>query len=253
MANTLLWIVSVFLTQTLPWPFLSLTLSWFLIFSLGQGSVLTLYARPSEGPTWTHEGLNNLWQPDTHVLNAKRLSRPETVTHIYATGGIVKSRTRLSMTTSCPMDLMLYPMDRQVCQIIFQSSAHPSNELTYIWKNQTKLTFIQGFKHQEKMIPDFRLLGYKLELVDRLDELSMKNFTQFVINLYLERPLGFFIWEVYMPATFIVLMSFTSFWLDRGATPARVSLGVTTVLTMTTLLSSANKNLPHTAYPKVIT
>ena len=225
----------------------------FLIFSLGQGSVLTLYARPSEGPTWTHEGLNNLWQPDTHVLNAKRLSRPETVTHIYATGGIVKSRTRLSMTTSCPMDLMLYPMDRQVCQIIFQSSAHPSNELTYIWKNQTKLTFIQGFKHQEKMIPDFRLLGYKLELVDRLDELSMKNFTQFVINLYLERPLGFFIWEVYMPATFIVLMSFTSFWLDRGATPARVSLGVTTVLTMTTLLSSANKNLPHTAYPKVIT
>ena len=111
--------------------------------------------------------------------------------------------------------------------------------------------FIQGLKHQAKMIPDFKLLGYKLELIDTLDELSMKMYTQFVMKLYLERPIGFFIWEVYLPASFIVLMSFTSFWLDRNATPARVSLGVTTVLTMTTLLSSANKNLPHTAYPKV--
>jgi hypothetical protein len=71
---------------------------------VGQGVSLTLYARPGEGSAWTHAGLDNLWQPDTHVLNAKKLSRPETVTHIRATG-IVKSRTRLSLTASCPMDL----------------------------------------------------------------------------------------------------------------------------------------------------
>ena len=55
-----------------------------------------------------------------------------------------------------------------------------------------------------------------------------------------------------MPASFIVLMSFTSLWLDRTAVPARVSLGVTTVLTTTTLMSSAKMDLPHTSYPKVI-
>jgi hypothetical protein len=32
---------------------------------------------------------------------------------------------------------------------------------------------------------------------------------QFILDLFLERPLGYFIWEVYMPATFIVAMSFT--------------------------------------------
>ena len=74
---------------------------------------------------------------------------------------------------------------------------------------------------------------------------------QLIVRLHLERPIGYFIWEVYMPASFIVLMSFTSFWLDRSATPARVSLGVTTVLTMTTLLSSSDNNLPPTSYPKV--
>ena len=75
---------------------------------------------------------------------------------------------------------------------------------------------------------------------------------QVIVDIYLERPLGYFLWEVYMPATFIVVISFSSFWLDRQATPARVSLGVTTVLTITTLLSSANVNLPPTAYPKSI-
>ena len=54
-----------------------------------------------------------------------------------------------------------------------------------------------------------------------------------------------------MPATFIVLMSFTSLWLDRSAVPARVGLGVTTVLTTTTIMSSSKNDLPHTSYPKV--
>ena len=75
-----------------------------------------------------------------------------------------------------------------------------------------------------KMIPDFKLLGYKLELIDHLDTLSMKVYTQFMINLYLERPIGFFIWEVYLPASFIVMMSFTSFWLDRHGPTLQLQL-----------------------------
>jgi hypothetical protein len=143
-------------------------------------------------------------------------------------------------------------MDRQMCSLTFQSSAHPKEEVTYVWKNDSYLAFVQGLDYQDRMTPDLRLLGYKLTLVDsRPDELTGSVYTQFVVQVFLERPLGFFIWEVYMPASFIVTMSFTSFWFDRAATPARVSLGVTTVLTMTTLLSSANNNLPPTAYPKV--
>ena len=51
-------------------------------------------------------------------------------------------------------------------------------------------------------------------------------YSQLVLDIFLERPIGYFLWEVYMPATFIVVISFTSFWLDRAATPARVSLGI---------------------------
>ena len=50
----------------------------------------------------------------------------------------------------------------------------------------------------------------------------------------------------------IVVMSWVSFWLNRGAAPARVGLGVTTVLTMTTLISSTNSALPKISYVKSI-
>ena len=56
--------------------------------------------------------------------------------------------------------------------------------------------------------------------------------------------------QVYIPSSLIVVMSWVSFWLNRGAAPARVGLGVTTVLTMTTLINSVNAALPKISYMK---
>ena len=48
----------------------------------GQNN-LTIYTRP-DGKS--HRGLQNLWQPDTHILNAKAFQNKETVTHIEQRG-----------------------------------------------------------------------------------------------------------------------------------------------------------------------
>jgi hypothetical protein len=61
-----------------------------------------------------------------------------------------------------------------------------------------------------------------------------------------------FFFQVYVPSSLIVVMSWVSFWLNRGAAPARVGLGVTTVLTMTTLMGSVNSALPNISYMKSI-
>ena len=48
------------------------------------------------------------------------------------------------------------------------------------------------------------------------------------------------------------MLSWVSFWVDIDATPARVSLGVLTVLTMTTQSSGARSALPRVSYIKAI-
>ena len=45
------------------------------------------------------------------------------------------------------------------------------------------------------------------------------------MKLYFVRSLGYYITQIYIPSTLIVVLSFVSFWLDRTAAPARVSLG----------------------------
>lgn len=50
----------------------------------------------------------------------------------------------------------------------------------------------------------------------------------------------------------LVIVSWVSFWLDPNAIPARVSLGVTTLLTMATQISGINASLPPVSYTKAI-
>ncbi|EPY73062.1 hypothetical protein CB1_047321011 [Camelus ferus] len=71
-----------------------------------------------------------------------------------------------------------------------------------------------------------------------------------VMTVYfdLSRRMGYFTIQTYIPCTLIVVLSWVSFWINKDAVPARTSLGITTVLTMTTLSTIARKSLPKVSY-----
>jgi anionic glutamate receptor len=50
----------------------------------------------------------------------------------------------------------------------------------------------------------------------------------------------------------LVIVSWVSFWLDASAVPARVTLGVTTLLTMASQNSAINQSLPPVSYTKAL-
>jgi len=52
------------------------------------------------------------------------------------------------------------------------------------------------------------------------------------MKLFFARNIGHYIIQIYLPSSLIVILSWVSFWLDKTFAPARVSLGITTVLTM---------------------
>ena len=62
-------------------------------------------------------------------------------------------------------------------------------------------------------------------------------FTCLQVEFILERQFGFYLLQTYIPSSLIVVLSWVSFWISYDSVPARVALGVTTVLTMTTQLS----------------
>lgn len=68
----------------------------------------------------------------------------------------------------------------------------------------------------------------------------------------MSRSYGYYMIQVYIPSFLIVCLSWVSFWLNIDAVPARISLGLLTVLTMTTQSSGARATLPRVSYIKAI-
>ena len=61
-------------------------------------------------------------------------------------------------------------------------------------------------------------------------------FDQLRVNFFLKRDIRFYIMQYYFPIICAVFLSFISFWIAHESTPARVSLPLTTFLTLATML-----------------
>ena len=72
-------------------------------------------------------------------------------------------------------------------------------------------------------------------------------YAEFLLN----RQFNYYLGQTYIPTVLIVILSWVSFWIDETAVPARITLGILTVLTMTSQSTIINQRLPRVSYVKV--
>ncbi|XP_074101167.1 resistant to dieldrin isoform X9 [Cotesia typhae] len=196
------------------------------------------------------EFIKNIWVPDTFFVNEKQsyfhiATTSNEFIRIHHSGSITRS-IRLTITASCPMNLQYFPMDRQLCHIEIESFGYTMRDIRYKWNAGYQSVGISS----EVELPQFRVLGHRQR--QRNIQLSTGNYSRLACEIQFVRSMGYYLIQIYIPSGLIVIISWVSFWLNRNATPARVALGVTTVLTMTTLMSSTNAALPKISYVKSI-
>jgi hypothetical protein len=63
------------------------------------------------------------------------------------------------------------------------------------------------------------------------------NYSCIKAEYHLKRAVGFHLVQSYLPTMLIVVISWVSFWMDVDSVPGRTTLGVTTLLTMSTKAS----------------
>ena len=63
------------------------------------------------------------------------------------------------------------------------------------------------------------------------------NYSCLVAEFHLHRSIGFHLIQSYLPSILIVAISWVSFWMDVDCVPARVTLGVITLLTVSSQVS----------------
>ncbi|XP_060588406.1 glycine receptor subunit alpha-2-like isoform X1 [Ruditapes philippinarum] len=194
---------------------------------------------------------DNVWQPDIFFPNEKRayvhtVTSTNKLMHIFRNGTVVYS-VRLSLSLGCTMLLQYYPFDSQQCSIDIQSFGYTNDNIKLHWHER------QGIITDHLEMPQFTLLEDEIVTNDYEYRYSATGtFSALKANLVMTRKVGFYFLQVFVPSILLVVLSWVSFWVDPNAVPARVSLGVTCVLTMTTQSSGIRQSLPPVSYVKAI-
>lgn len=194
--------------------------------------------------------MQKVWVPDTFFRNEKKgafhdVTVPNRLMHLYRNGTIYYSM-RLSVTLSCHMGLQKYPLDSQKCPILIASYGYTMENIIYEWMSQKPIDFNDQMELPQYTIQDV-LLGNCTKTYKETGSFSCVR-----ADFLLQRDVGYYVIQVYVPSVLIVILSWVSFWLDVEAIPARISLGVLTVLTMTTQSTGARSSLPRVSYVKAI-
>ncbi|XP_048775077.1 glycine receptor subunit alpha-2-like isoform X2 [Ostrea edulis] len=199
--------------------------------------------------------IQDVWVPDTYFQNEKSatfhtVTVPNKLLHIK-NNGLVTYSVRLSLTLSCMMDLRFYPMDDQTCSILMESFGYSIENVHLMW-NPDNDVIIGAAKDDEQTLPKF----YFYKPIETLACSTVNSFNVtfscLEAKLFLRRNLGYYMSQVFIPSMLIVMLSWLSFWIHVEVVPARVSLGVICVLTMTTQSSGLRNSLPRVSYIKAI-
>ena len=83
------------------------------------------------------------------------------------------------------------------------------------------------------------------------DWFAKGNFSSIQCSFDFVRQMESYFLTVYIPTVLLVSIAWLSFWIDARAAPARVALGITTVLTVTTMTAGIQETLPVVTYAKV--
>ncbi|XP_067387212.1 gamma-aminobutyric acid receptor subunit beta-1 isoform X1 [Emydura macquarii macquarii] len=193
---------------------------------------------------------DQLWVPDTYFQNDKKsfvhgVTVKNRMIRLHPDGTVLYG-LRITTTAACMMDLRRYPLDEQNCTLEIESYGYTTDDIEFYWNGgESAVTGVSNIE-----LPQFSIVDYKM--VSKKVEFTTGAYPRLSLSFRLKRNIGYFILQTYMPSMLITILSWVSFWINYDASAARVALGITTVLTMTTISTHLRETLPKIPYVKAI-
>ncbi|XP_069992873.1 glycine receptor subunit beta-type 4 [Penaeus vannamei] len=190
-----------------------------------------------------------IWKPEVYFPNAKHaefqfVTVPNVLVRINPNGEILYM-LRLKLVFACMMELSKFPLDSQVCTMEIASFSKTMKELNLSWKSDAPI----------KMYKNMRMPQFEMEEIVPTtcqESFQIGNYSCLVAEFHMRRAIGFHLVQSYLPTTLIVVISWVSFWMDVDSVPGRTTLGVTTLLTVSSKSSGIQAGLPQVSYVKAI-
>ncbi|KAI6186872.1 Cation transporter family protein [Aphelenchoides besseyi] len=180
--------------------------------------------------TLGHHIVERIWTANIVFVNSKQTTVHQSPTpNVFITvfsNGTIWLNYRLQVVGACEMDLALYPVDIQICELIIESYAFNNEKVSLAWRS-----FDPVFSISKNRMADYNL--YSLRWRKSTFDYAAGSWDQLFITLSFSRTFGFFVLQVYVPTSCLVGIGFISFWIDLKSLPARITLTMTSLMALT--------------------
>jgi len=187
--------------------------------------------------------IGEIWRPDTYFVNRKTAQHqyqgPDTDSQAFLKieqDGTILVTRRISLTADCNMYLAEYPLDHQQCSLVLSSFSHTFSDIVYQWGSG------DGIWGEVLSVPGYTVLGQDHGVS------PTQHYSGLVVTIQLARQPGHSIRYHFIPAAFMVALSWLSFLLDPSKTLARLVITLTPLLTILFLSTQAAQTLPPLSY-----
>ncbi|KAG8200131.1 hypothetical protein JTE90_018919 [Oedothorax gibbosus] len=179
-----------------------------------------------------------IWMPSTYIVKHGSLKDPlvDMSLRVYRNGTVVHILRR-GISINCQGNLKIFPFDNPKCPFAIESVALEEDELKLEWAATplSEATSIQAFNAY--------LISKNTGTCGKMFTWRGK-FSCLHILLVFTRDKNYYFSSVFVPGIILVTSAFISFWLDKGVVPARVMIGVTTMLSFCTTTNNFRSSLP---------
>ncbi|XP_051173879.1 glutamate-gated chloride channel isoform X13 [Leptopilina boulardi] len=185
---------------------------------------------------------NDIWLPDTYFIMHGDFKDPLIPVHfalrIYR-NGTVNYLMRRHLILSCQGRLNIFPFDDPLCSFAIESISYEQTAITYVWKND------EGTLRKSPSLTTLNAYLIQNQTITCPIKASWRgNYSCLKVDLMFTRDRAFYFTTVFIPGIILVTSSFITFWLEWNAVPARVMIGVTTMLNFFTTSNGFRSTLP---------
>ncbi|XP_033215139.1 glutamate-gated chloride channel isoform X13 [Belonocnema kinseyi] len=185
---------------------------------------------------------NDIWLPDTYFIMHGDFKDPLIPVHfalrIYR-NGTVNYLMRRHLILSCQGRLNIFPFDDPLCSFAIESISYEQTAITYVWKND------EGTLRKSPSLTTLNAYLIQNQTITCPIKASWRgNYSCLKVDLIFTRDRAFYFTTVFIPGIILVTSSFITFWLEWNAVPARVMIGVTTMLNFFTTSNGFRSTLP---------
>jgi len=193
--------------------------------------------------------LEEAWNP--RMLIANRIGfLPKSFDDVLqvAEDGTVKYAQRIVGDLSQRLHLTDFPFDRHRFTMPFVASEYSDEEIKFVPGSPAPDSNISGGGISNDLsVPDWRIGDFSVEprSYTPVENLSCAGF---VFEFTAMRYWRYYLWQVYIPLAFIVIMSWACFWIDPEHAEAQITVATASMLTLIAFRFTLAKFVPHLPY-----